>query len=87
MTDVEYDLYVNDVHIGKGSLPHPVSIHANDRTNVETEISVSLFSSIQAVVTAVQQKSATAKVVGDVYIKVPVKGAIRVPFSEEQRLV
>lgn len=87
VTDVEYDLYVNGVHIGKGLLPHPVSIHANDRTNVETEISVSLFSSIQAVVTAVQQKSATAKVVGDVYIKVPVKGAIRVPFSEEQKIV
>ena len=69
VTDVEYDLYVNDIHVGEGSLPRSVTIHANDRTNVETEISVSLSSSIQALVTTVQQKSAIAKVVGDVYIR------------------
>ena len=87
VTDVQYDLYVNDVHVGKGSLPRPVTIPANDRTNVETEVSISVSSSIQALITAVQQKSATARVEGDVHISIPILGRISVPFSEEQRLV
>ena len=87
VTDVEYDLYVNDVYVGKGSLPRAVTIPANGKTNVETEVSVSVSSSIQALVTTIQQGSATAKVNGNVYIGVPIRGSISVPFSEEQRLV
>jgi|GEM_PF-3444076 len=87
VTDVEYDLYVNDVYVGKGSLPRSVTIPANGKTNVETEVSVSISSSIQALIATIQQGSATAKVNGNVYIGVPIRGSISVPFSEEQRLV
>ena len=87
VTDVEYDLYLNDVYVGKGSLPRAVIIPANGKTNVETEVSVSISSSVQALVTTIQQGSATAKVTGNVYIGVPIRGSISVPFSEEQRLV
>jgi len=54
---------------------------------VETEVSVSISSSIHALVTTIPQGSATAKVNGNVYIGVPLRGSISVPFSEEQRLV
>lgn len=87
VTDVEYDLYVNDVYVGKGFLPRSVTIPANGKTNVETEVSVSVPSTIQALITTIQQRGATAKVNGKVYISVPILGSISVPFSEEQKLV
>lgn len=87
VTDVEYDLYVNDVYVGKGSLPRSVTIPANGKTNVETEVSVSVPSTIQALITTIQQRGATAKINGNVYISVPILGSISVPFSEEQKLV
>ena len=50
-------------------------------------MSVSISSSIQALIGVIQEGSATAKVTGNVHIGVPIKGSISVPFSKEQILV
>ena len=84
---LEYELYVNNVYIGKGSLPRSVVIPANGNATIETDVSVYLPSTIQSLITVLQQGGATAKVEGTVHLSVPVVGQISVPFSEEETLI
>ncbi len=84
VNNVNYQLYLNNIPVGEGSLPYSVYIPANGRTDVTTEVKISIASSIQTLLSILQQGSVTAKVVGNVYIQVPIIGTITVPFSEER---
>ncbi len=84
VSNVNYQLFLNNIPVGEGSLPYSVYIPANGRTDVTTEVKISIASSIQTLLSILQQGSVNAKVVGNIYIQAPIIGTITVPFNEEK---
>ena len=76
--------FLNDISVGNGSLPHSVYIPGNGRMDITTDVKISTASSIRALLPVLREGSLNAKVVGNVYIQIPIIGTITVPFSEEK---
>jgi len=86
ITDAKYQVYLNDVPLGNGSLKKPVEIQPKSKGKATAEASISSLSGIRGALGSIQIGTMKAGISGEVYLKLPVVGVRAFPIKEEKEI-
>ncbi len=85
-----FDIFMNDVKVGSGNIPHQLIIppHSSKRVPSTTSISYggTLGGTWEYVKSKIEGREVVMTIKGNVYIDVPVLGDITIPFSYSKKV-
>ena len=83
ISGANYQLYLNGVPVGNGTLSEPVELKARANTTFTSEVGISRIQAVKGVIEAYKTKTIKAKIDGIVYVQIPLIGSVPIPLSQE----
>lgn len=87
ITNASYEVYLNSMPVGEGTLKGPVEIPAKSKTTTTSEIEISSLQAAAGLLKTADTGTLKAKINGTVYISMPIIGPKPVQIDQETEIL
>ncbi|MFH1126017.1 MAG: LEA type 2 family protein [Candidatus Altiarchaeota archaeon] len=87
VTDASYQVYLNSMPVGEGTVTGPVEIQAKAKTTTTSEVKISSLQAVAGMLETADTGTLKAKINGTINIKIPIIGTRPVYLNQETEIL